>query len=323
MDTPNQQPSDVQETARSESEQVVDFSEKRWLRYYPEEVRHKLDYPEINVAQFLIDAVTQYAKKPALTFMGKTLTYEQLYTSADLMARGLGRLGVKKGDRVAIMLPNCPQAVISYFGVLLAGAIVVQTNPLYVERELTHQLKDSGAVAMITLDMLYPRIARVRGKNPEEGPIPKLHTVVITSIKDGLPFPKSMLYPIKQRRDGFKAKIPYGTDGYVQWKSLLSRSALSYERPTLAGHHDIAALQYTGGTTGTPKGVMLTHRNLVSNTLQSKEWCERIRLGEERYLAALPLFHVFGLTVLMNLSVCTGAVLFYCLNSRWKKCCER
>ncbi|MEK4249191.1 long-chain-fatty-acid--CoA ligase [Paenibacillus sp. FSL W7-1287] len=309
MDTPNQQPSDVQETARSESEQVVDFSEKRWLRYYPEEVRHKLDYPEINVAQFLIDAVTQYAKKPALTFMGKTLTYEQLYTSADLMARGLGRLGVKKGDRVAIMLPNCPQAVISYFGVLLAGAIVVQTNPLYVERELTHQLKDSGAVAMITLDMLYPRIARVRGKNPEEGPIPKLHTVVITSIKDGLPFPKSMLYPIKQRRDGFKAKIPYGTDGYVQWKSLLSRSALSYERPTLAGHHDIAALQYTGGTTGTPKGVMLTHRNLVSNTLQSKEWCERIRLGEERYLAALPLFHVFGLTVLMNLSVCTGGCL--------------
>ena len=309
MDTPNQQPSDVQETARSESEEFVGFSEKRWLRYYPENVRHKLDYPEINVAQFLIDAVTQFAKKPALTFMGKTLTYEQLYTSADHMARGLGRLGVKKGDRVAIMLPNCPQAVISYFGVLLAGAIVVQTNPLYVERELTHQLKDSGAVAIITLDMLYPRIARVRGKNPEEGPVPKLHTVVITSIKDGLPFPKNMLYPIKQRRDGFKAKIPYGADGYVQWKSLLSRSALSYERPTLAGHHDIAALQYTGGTTGTPKGVMLTHRNLVSNTLQSKEWCERIRLGEERYLAALPLFHVFGLTVLMNLSVCTGGCL--------------
>jgi len=309
MDTPNQQPSDVQETVQSESEQFVDLSEKRWLRHYPQQVRHKLDYPEINVAQFLIDAVTQYPKKLALTFMGKTMTYEQLYASADLMARGLGRLGVKKGDRVAIMLPNCPQAVISYFGVLLAGGIVVQTNPLYVERELKHQLKDSGAVAIITLDMLYPRIARVRGEHPEEGPIPKLRTVVVTSIKDGLPFPKNMLYPIKQRKEGFKASIPYGTDGCVSWKSLLSRTALSFERPTLAGHHEIAVLQYTGGTTGVPKGVMLTHRNLVSNTLQSREWCERIRLGEEVYLAALPLFHVFGLTVLMNLSVCTGGCL--------------
>ncbi|MFC6333598.1 long-chain fatty acid--CoA ligase [Paenibacillus septentrionalis] len=307
MESPNQQPSDVQ--VPQENEHFVDLSEKRWLRHYPEKVRHTLEYPEINVAQFLIDAVTKYPKKSALLFMGKTMTYEELYTAADLLARGLGRLGVKKGDRVAIMLPNCPQAVISYYGVLLAGGIVVQTNPLYMERELKHQLNDSGAVALITLDMLQPRIARVRGENPDEGPVPKLRTVVITSIKDGLPFPKNMLYPIKQRMDGFKTKIPYGHDGYVSWKALQSRQALSFERPTLAGHEELAALQYTGGTTGTPKGVMLTHRNLVCNTLQSLEWCERIRLGEELYLSALPLFHVFGLTVLMNLSVCTGGCL--------------
>lgn len=283
--------------------------EKVWLRHYPQQIRHTLDYPQINIAQFLIDAATNYPQKPALTFMGKTLTYERLYAEADLLARGLGRLGVKKGDRVAIMLPNCPQAVISYYGVLLAGAIVVQTNPLYVERELKHQLKDSGAVALIALDLLYPRISRVRGKNPEDGEVPKLKTVIITSIKDGLPFPKSWLYPIKQRREGFKANIPYGIDGYVSWKMLFSRAALSFERPTLPLHDEVAALQYTGGTTGTPKGVMLTHRNLVSNTLQSLEWCERIRLGEEKYLAALPLFHVFGLTVLMNMSVCSGGCL--------------
>lgn len=309
METPNQQPTNEQETVQSETEQLVDLSEKRWLNHYPEQVRHTLDYPEINIAQFLIDAATNYPKKPALYFMGKTITYEQLYASADLLARGLGRLGVKKGDRVAIMLPNCPQAVISYYGVLLAGAIVVQTNPLYVERELKHQIRDSGAIALIALDMLYPRIAKLRGENPEEGPVPKLRTVVITSIKDGLPFPKSMLYPIKQRREGFKANIPYGMHGYISWKSLQSRTALSFERPTLPLHEDIAALQYTGGTTGTPKGVMLTHRNLVSNTLQSMEWFERVRLGEEKYLAALPLFHVFGLTVLMNMSVCSGGCL--------------
>src|SRR5690606_27529808 len=127
--------------------------------------------------------------------------------------------------------------------------------------------------------------------------------------KDGLPFPKSWLYPIKQRREGFKAEIAYGINGYVSWKSLFKRTALSFERPTLPEHDEIAALQYTGGTTGTPKGVMLTHHNLVSNTLQSLEWFERVRLGEEKYLAALPLFHVFGLTVLMNMSVCTGGCL--------------
>lgn len=296
-------------SAEQQPGQSAASSEKVWLRHYPQQIRHTLDYPQINIAQFLIDAATNYPQKPALTFMGKTLTYERLYTEADVLARGLGRLGVKKGDRVAIMLPNCPQAVISYYGVLLAGAIVVQTNPLYVERELKHQLKDSGAVALIALDLLYPRISRVRGKNPEEGEVPKLKTVVITSIKDGLPFPKSWLYPIKQRREGFKANIPYGIDGYVSWKMLFSRAALSFERPTLPLHDEVAALQYTGGTTGTPKGVMLTHRNLVSNTLQSLEWCERIRLGEEKYLAALPLFHVFGLTVLMNMSVCSGGCL--------------
>ena len=207
------------------------------------------------------------------------------------------------------MLPNCPQAVIAYYGVLLAGAIVVQTNPLYVERELKHQLLDSGAITLITLDLLYPRIERVRGKDPENGPLSKLKNVIVTSIKDGLPFPKNLLYPIKQRKEGFKSVIPYGQNGYVAWSTLLTKKSLSYERPTLAQHHELAALQYTGGTTGTPKGVMLTHRNLVTNTLQTMEWCSRVKIGEERYLAALPLFHVFGLTVLMNMSVRTAGCL--------------
>src|SRR5690606_14302266 len=152
-------------------------------------------------------------------------------------------------------------------------------------------------------------IDRVRGKDFERGSLPKLKTVIITSIKDSLPFPKNLLYPIKQKREGFTSVIPYGENGYISWSSLFHRKALSYERPTLAEHDEIAVIQYTGGTTGTPKGVMLSHFNLVANTMQTMEWCSRVKIGEERYLSALPLFHVFGLTVLMNMSVRSAGCL--------------
>lgn len=298
-------------TVDSSNEATADAidADNQWFAFYPEEVRQHLNYPEVNIAQFLIDAATQFPSKQAIYFMGKSITYEELYVAADRLARGLGRIGVHKGDRVAIMLPNSPQAVIAYYGVLLAGAVVVQTNPLYMERELKHLLNDSGAVTLIVLDLLFPRIERVRGKQPENGPLPKLKNVIVTSIKDGLPFPKNKLYPIKQRREGFRAKIPYGMHGYMAWTSVISKKSLSFERPTLGEHHELAALQYTGGTTGTPKGVMLTHRNLVSNTLQIAEWCTRVKIGQEKYLAVLPLFHVFGLTVLMNMSVRTAGSL--------------
>jgi len=285
------------------------LKERPWLEHYPQDIRSSLDYPKENIAQFLIDAAVQFPKHLAIQFMGKSYTYEKLYASADSLAKQLGRQGVHKGDRVAIMLPNCPQAVIAYYGVLLAGAIVVQMNPLYVERELKQQLLDCSAVALITLDLLYPRIEKVRGKNFEHGDLPKLKSVIITSIKDGLPFPKNILYPIKQKRNGFTAVIPYGENGYINWKTMFSKKALSYERPPLAGHDEIAAIQYTGGTTGTPKGVMLSHFNLVANTVQTMEWFSRVRIGKERYLAALPLFHVFGLTVLMNMSVRSAGCL--------------
>ncbi|MCR2806050.1 long-chain-fatty-acid--CoA ligase [Paenibacillus soyae] len=274
-----------------------------WLRHYPVEVPPNLTYPDCSIARFLCDAAERYPHHNALYFMGKTLTYQELYASARKLAGGLSSLGIARGDRVAIMLPNCPQAVIAYYGVLFAGAIVVQTNPLYVERELQHQLNDSGAAAIITLDMLYARVARARGESPESGPIPALKHVVITSIKDGLPFPKSMLYPIKQRKEGFRSDIPYGKHGVLAYRKLLRGGAIEVDPDALPKGEELAALQYTGGTTGTPKGVMLTHRNLVSNTMQTSAWCYKAEDGKERFLAALPLFHVFGLTVLMNMSV--------------------
>jgi len=283
----------------------VELSNPRpWLRHYPKEVAASCSYPNKSIPDLLLDSASKYGDRPAIHFLGKTLTYTKLLEDVRRMADALRRLGVVKGDRVAIMLPNCPQAVIAYYGALLTGAIVVQTNPIYVERELQHQLADSGASILITLDLLYPRVSRVRGEKPEEGPVPALKNVIVTSIKDGLPFPKNILYPIKQRRDGFRPDIPYGKLGIHSYSRLMAEAKPD---PTIHSvidpASDLAQLQYTGGTTGIAKGVMLTHRNLVANMVQSSAWCYRVREGKERFLAALPLFHVFGLTVLMNLSV--------------------
>nr|WP_281423154.1 long-chain fatty acid--CoA ligase [Paenibacillus oenotherae] len=267
------------------------------------------DVPDMGVADLLLQAAAAYPEHDALLFYGKKTSYRSLLASAQRMAAGLQLMGIAKGDRVAIMLPNCPQTVIAYFGALLAGAVVVMTNPLYVERELEHQLCDCGARAIVTLDLLYPRIARVRGEVPEQGPIPQLCHVIVTSIKDALPFPLNMLYPIKQRREGHHPVVPYGQYGVSSYRKLLGSAPPLPAETTVNPAEDIAILQYTGGTTGLPKGVMLTHRNLIANTVQTALWCYRMKDGCEKFLAALPLFHVFGLTVLLNQSVMRAGTL--------------
>lgn len=275
-----------------------------WLHHYPKEVAESYSYPNKSIPDLLLDSASKYGNRPAIHFLGKTITYSKLLEDVRRMADALRRLGVTRGDRVAIMLPNCPQAVIAYYGALLTGAVVVQTNPIYVERELQHQLADSEASVLITVDLLYPRVSRVRGEKPAEGPVPSLQNVIVTSIKDGLPFPKNILYPIKQRRDGFRPNVPYGQHGVHAYSRLMAEAKPDPTVHTVIDPaNDLAQLQYTGGTTGVAKGVMLTHRNLVANMVQVSAWCYRIREGQERFLAALPLFHVFGLTVLMNMSV--------------------
>ncbi|MFD0711926.1 long-chain fatty acid--CoA ligase [Paenibacillus sp. GCM10027626] len=286
-------------------------SGKPWHRFYPEEVSPDIEIPDETVPDLLRQAAAKYPEHIALTFFGKKLTYRKLLADANRMAAALQGLGIQEGERVAIMLPNCPQMVITYFGALMAGAIVVMTNPLYVERELEHQLKDSGAAAIITLDALYPRLAKVRGNEPQQGPIPALRHILITSIQDALPFPKNILYPLKQRRQTKTrpAPIPYRTGGVVSYKRLLAKAPAAPNRISLDPAAAIALLQYTGGTTGLAKGVMLTHRNLAANARQTASWCYRLRDGQELFLAALPIFHVFGLTVLMNLSVLRAGTL--------------
>ncbi|WP_194842129.1 long-chain-fatty-acid--CoA ligase [Gracilibacillus salitolerans] len=277
------------------------MSEKVWLEYYPEEVAPSYEYPKQNLAQFMIDTAKKHPQHTALFFFGKKITYEQLLKETYRLANVLKGLGIKKGDRVAIMLPNCPQSVISYYGALMIGAIVVQTNPLYVERELEHQLNDSGASVLIALDHLFKRVKNVLPK------IEVRHTI-FTSMKDYLPFPKNILYPIKAKKDGLSMEVIYDQHTH-SFKKLLSIESAKPINVKMDAEEDLALLQYTGGTTGVSKGVMLTHYNLVANTLQTRAWVYRSEETKERYLATLPFFHVFGMTTLMNLSMQLGGTL--------------
>lgn len=273
--------------------------EKPWLRHYPQEIDPTYDYPRHNVAQLLIDAAREYPKRPALEFMGKRLSYERLLEECCRFANALVRLGIGSKERVAIMLPNCPQTVIAYYGTLMAGCIAVLTNPLYKERELAIQLSDSGAAAIVTLDVLYPRVRAVKART-------QLRHAIVTSIKDYLPFPKNALFSLKMKKNVQAAGVQY--DDHVHaFAPLLKSVPPKFICAEVDGENDLALLQYTGGTTSTPKGVMLTHRNLVANTMQSAAWFYKVKRGEEIFLGALPFFHVFGMTILMNLcTLCRG-----------------
>ncbi|KMK74598.1 long-chain-fatty-acid--CoA ligase [Alkalihalobacillus pseudalcaliphilus] len=274
-------------------------TDKRWLAHYPKEVPATLEYDDIPLHECLKRTATKYPHVEAIHFLGKKLTFEELYVQAKKFANQLMGLGIKKGDRVAIMLANCPQSMISYYGALMTGAIVVQTNPLYVERELEHQMKDSGAKVMICLDLVYPRVQKVR-------PRTSLEYVIVTSIKDFLPFPKNVLYPFVQKKQNptlTSVEYDQETIEFLPWLK-----AGSTEEPEVPFNpsEDLALLQYTGGTTGLSKGVMLTHRNLYVNTYQCKSWIYNIEEGKEKMLAVLPFFHVYGMTVVMNLAVMNG-----------------
>lgn len=277
------------------------MSSKLWLNQYPSEVPHSYEYPKQNVAQFLVDSASRYPEHIALDFMGKKMTFRSLLVSVNRFANALLRLGVRKGDRIAIMLPNCPQEVIAYYGALLAGGVVVMTNPLYVPREIQHQLSDADVSIIVTLDALVQRVEQAMTHRP-------LSKLIVTSVKDYLPFPKNILYPLAAKKDGTNVSVTYD-DRIVSFTRLMKQSSSDPVKVDIDAEQDLALIQYTGGTTGFAKGVMLTHMNLVANTIQSQLWFYRARIGQEIYLAALPFFHVFGLTVLLNQAVYNAGTL--------------
>lgn len=276
---------------------------KPWLAEYPEQIPREFSLVEKPLQSYLTDAAEKYGGKTAIHFMGKELSYSEVHEAALKFGSYLQGLGIEKGDRVAIMLPNTPQSVVAYYGILYAGGVVVQTNPLYMEREIEYQMKDSGAKVMLTLDILYPRVTKVMKET-------KLEHIIVTAIKDCLPFPKNLIYPFIQKKQyGIVVKVEPSETIHL-YTDIMKRSAEGLAEPEgFDFAEDLALLQYTGGTTGFPKGVMLTHQNLVANASMCDIWLYKCQKGEERVLGILPFFHVYGMTAVMVLSIMQGYTL--------------
>lgn len=279
-----------------------------WTRHYESGVPADLAMEELTVVDFFERTVATWGDHPALTLKGKTLTYAQLKDQVDRFATALAGLGVKKDSRVALWLPNLPQQVIAYFATLRLGAQVVNTNPLYVEREVEHQFNDAGVSVVVTLDYLW--WYKLRGMMDRV----RVEHVVVTSIPDYLPFPLNWLAPLKLKKTKQFVKVPK-EDKVHFFKDLIARTPAAPPKTEIS-LDDLAVLQYTGGTTGVSKGAMLTHRNLSANVQQSASWFVSIKPGGETVLACLPYFHVFGMTVSMLWPVMIGAHIVLAPNPR-------
>ncbi|MBK9710878.1 MAG: long-chain fatty acid--CoA ligase [Kouleothrix sp.] len=293
--------------------------EHPWLQFYDPRTPLTLTYPDKLLDQFLDEAVRDYPDRTAITFVlryllgdkiriGGTLDYRHLRDQVDRFATALADMGVRKGDRVAVMLPNSPQFVVAFFAAMRLGAIVVNTNPTYTAPEIQHQVADSGAETIVLLNLFLPRLRKVQAN------LPQLKRVIVTTIDDPLRFPASALVRRAQRREAdWVDVVPDATT--FRFADLLARYPAAPPQ-VQRSPDDVALFQYTGGTTGVPKAAMLTHRNLVSNTLQAEAWLVDKQRGGERMMCAIPFFHVYGMTVGMILSVSLASNMIVVPNPR-------
>ena len=273
------------------------YQSKPWLKSYEKGVPETIRYEEICMPDILDRTAKQFPEKTALIFQGFTLSFRQLKDMVDRFAACLTTFGVKQGDAVALLLPNVIPCVAAYFAILKIGAISVMNNPLYSDPELDHQFNDSGAKVLVTLDLLGNRMIDLRPKT-------KIKQIVYTSIGDYLPFPKNLLFPLVAKKKKLAADVKAATDVF-KWKDCIAKYAPNPPAVKI-GFEDVAMYQYTGGTTGVSKGVMLTHANLSKQVQQLKAWFPAFNKGTEIMLGALPYFHVFGLSVSMNFSIHMG-----------------
>ena len=268
-----------------------------WLAKYPENVKWDAEIPEGPLFAILDEAVERFPGNEAMDFLGKRYSYAELGDAVTRAAAGFRALGVARGVKVGLFLPNCPHFVIAYFGILKAGGTVVNYSPLYSEDQLAHQIEDSETDIMVTLGLeaLYPKMAALLERS-------RVSRLVVGTLQAALPFPKSVLFPLLRR--GEIARVP-DDDRHTPFARLLDNDGAG-DPPEIDPRADIAVLQYTGGTTGVSKGAMLSHANLHANVHQALMWSPDLVPGEERMMGVLPFFHVFAMTVVMNLTIALG-----------------
>jgi long-chain acyl-CoA synthetase len=264
------------------------YASKPWVKNYDEGIPAHIDYPEINLYEFLDNATKDFGGRTAIWFMKSKINYKKLKDIADRLATALVNLGVKKGDAVAIMIPNFPQFIMSYYGILKAGGVVTCCSVLHTEHELAYQLNDSGAEIIIAWDNQVDKINKIRDRT-------RLRHVIITNVLDYSPM---------------APRNPAEISGTKQFLNLVDNTKPNLPKFETNAKEDVASLQYTGGTTGVPKGAMLTHYNLVSNSLATLSWIgQESNRGKETILTNLPLFHIYGQTVCMNIHIYNASTI--------------
>ncbi len=280
-----------------------------WHQHYDEGVPSEIKVPELRLHDFLEQSARDFPDRPCTIFKGAEISYREMNELTDRLAAGLVELGVMKGDRVAIFMPNSPQFVIAFYGILKAGGVVVATNPLYTHREIKHQMKDSGAQIMLVMSNFYNTVKEVQSETD-------LKRLIVTNIKEYLPPHLRVLFSLlKERSGGHRVTLAAGDE----WLQEVLDAYTREDRPQLdIDPDDTALFQYTGGTTGLSKGAVGLHRNLVANTLQGAAWLTPVQgaPGEGVTLMAIPMFHVYGLIVGMTVAVQSGSAMVMIPNPR-------
>jgi long-chain acyl-CoA synthetase len=278
-----------------------------WLKHYDKGVPSHIDYPQVPLFYFLEESARKYPNSPCAIFKHSVITYREMNELTDRLAAGLTELGLKKGDRVGIFMPNTPQFIIAYFAILKLGGVVVATNPLYKQREIEYQVNDAGVEVMLVMSNYYNMMKELQHNT-------KIRTLVVTNIKEYLPPVLSFLFTLtKEKKGGFRVDL---NKDDIWMKDLINRHKPE-DRPKVdVSPEDMAIFQYSGGTTGIPKGAIALHRNLVANALQMKNWIVNAEEGKETVLMAIPLFHVYGMVAGMCYAICSGASMVMVPNPR-------
>ncbi len=281
-----------------------------WLKNYDEGVPGSLEYPKVPLFHFLEESARKYPDRACTLFKGATISFKEMNDATDRIAGALAAMGVKKGDRVGIFMPNTPQFVMCYFGILKAGGVVVATNPLYTPTEIEHQVNDAGIEVMFVMTNFYKTIKTAQPKT-------KIKKVIVTNLKETLPPVLRILFTLaKEKKGGFR--IEGGLQAGDVWLPDLLKQFTAANRPKLElGPEDTCLFQYSGGTTGISKGAVALHRNIVANSLQVKTWMGKaLDEGKDVMLMAIPLFHVYGMVAGMNFALAAGATMVMVPNPR-------